>query len=111
MEIGQFNINVKPVWFTDSRVYQFPTQVVALPTGNEDMGPYHVGRYDCKIQVDGEFKKVLTFDLQLDENSIGHVTDIMAQVLELQVAAAADSTEFKEAFTLLRLCYYASYEQ
>ena len=58
-----------------------------------------MGRYDCKIKVDGEFKIVLTFDIQLDENSFGHATGIMAQVLQVQVAAVADSTEFNEAFT------------
>ena len=42
MEIVQFNINVKPIWFTDSRVYQFPTQVVAVLTGIEDMAPWVV---------------------------------------------------------------------
>ena len=93
MEVFKFNIHVKPLWFTRNRVYQFSTQLVA-DQADEDMT-----RYDCKIKIGGEFKRVLTFGLQYDENWIHNpnspAQDVMAWSLEWQT----DLTVFDGAFT------------
>ena len=63
MEIDGLKMHVKPLWFAENRVYQFHAKLVAVRTGNK-----HSRRFDCKKLVDGELKKILTFDLHFDEN-------------------------------------------
>ena len=84
MELVEFQIKVKPLWFTGNRVYQFHTEIVAKHGGIEDMS-----RYFCKIKIDGELKLVLTFDL------VESIEDIMPAILKVQTNPAM----FNGAFT------------
>ena len=97
MEVFKFNIHVKPLWFTRNRVYQFPTRIVAAQSEIEG-----VTRYDCKIKVAGEFKLVLTFDLESNNKWIKNpnslTEDVMSWALDWQTAPT-DFTRFTDAST------------
>lgn len=64
LEITDFNAHFKPLWFAGNRVYQFQTQI------QWDMESDN--RHDCMIMIDGELKKILTFDLQNDDVYCDH---------------------------------------
>lgn len=63
MEIIGFKMHVKPLWFTGNAVYQFRTQIVD-PSATSDFGDLR--HYECNIMLDGEMKKILTFDLMFN---------------------------------------------
>ena len=58
-----------------------------------------MGRYDCKIKVDGEFKPVLTFDLQFIENWINDPTSPTKTVMSWALEWQTDLTVTDGAFT------------
>ena len=100
-ELFQFNIHVKPLWFTGSRVYQLPTQIVPQSHWRYSgilENPHTTTRYDCKVRIVGKLKLILTFDLQTEEN-IGSnwsspVENVMSQALRWQTVPIDSNDAF-----------------
>ena len=93
MELFQFKTHVKPIWFTGNRVYQFPIQILQVHKG------IVMDRYDCKTKIDGEFERVLTFDLKFNENWTKNENIPTEDVMSWALTVQTEADLFNDAFT------------
>ena len=57
IEIEQFTMHVKPLWFVGDKVYQFPIEL----TGTPDMGK--TMRYKCQLKIGADTETVVSFKI------------------------------------------------
>lgn len=119
MEITDFRVHVKPLWFAKNRVYQFPTYLIRDETDNFSR------RFYCKIMVDTNLVNIMTIDLDADAHRLVNWILIfqMINVMENQKKSKNQKSAFtsehiisiSEPFTLylsgLRLRFYANSKQ